>query len=166
MFNGWLETRPEKTYMNDAWVTMTGHPASDSWNVDAVGYCVDGRGHKDHVGHVHGHDPFFHNRGRGHEYSRVSRDHCRCRESGRAGQSPFGPSYQAHSACWGHNVCHRDDDRLALARPTRTERNRVNPYDEDDSQDGRSHRRVGGNEEEEEEEEEGIYGESADGDPG
>jgi hypothetical protein len=153
--------------MNDDGVTMIGHPASDSWNVDVVGYCVDARGHSNHVGRVHGHDPFFHNRDRGHEYSRASREHCRCRENGRAGHSPFGLSYQVHNACWGHNVCHRDDDRLALARPGHSERNRVNPCNEGDSQVGRSHRRVGGNEDGKGEGEGvGICGESADGDLG
>jgi hypothetical protein len=116
-----------KTYMNDGGVTMIGHPASDSWNVEAVGYCVAGRGHGNHAGRVHGRDPFFHNRGCGHAYNRAGRDHCRCRENGRAGHSLFGPSYQVHNACWVHNVCHHDDDRLALARPSHSERNRVNP---------------------------------------
>jgi hypothetical protein len=128
--------------MNDDGVTMIGHPASDSWNVDGVGYCVDG--HSNCVGRVHGCDPFFHNRDRGHEYNRASRDHCRCRENDRAGHSLFGPSYQVHNACWGHNVCHRDDDRLALARPGHSERNRVSPCNVYDSQDGRSRRRMGG----------------------
>ena len=154
-------SRLEKTYMNDDGVTVIGHPASDSWNADEVGYFVDDHGHSNHAGRVHGHDPFFHYRGRGHEYSRVSREHCRCRENGRAGHSLFGPSYQVHNACWGHNVCHRDDDHLALARPSHSERNRVSPCNEDDSQVGRSRRGVGANEEGE-----GIYGESADGDRG
>ena len=64
--------------MNDDGVTMIAHPASDSWNVDAVGYCVDGRGHN-HVGRVHGH-----------EFSRARRDRGRCREYDR-GRSLFGP---------------------------------------------------------------------------
>lgn len=150
MLNVWPVLSPEKTYMNDEEVTVIGHLASDSWNVDAVGYCVDGRGHSNHVGRVHGH-----------EHSRATRDHCRCRENGRAGHSLFGPSYQVHNACWGHNACHHDDDRLALARPNHNERGRVSPCNEDDSQGGMSHRRVG-----ESGEEEGIYGENADGDPG
>lgn len=146
--------------MNDDGVTMIGHPASDSWNVDAVGYCVDGRVHSNRVGRVHGRDPFFHNLDHGHEYSRASRDYCRCRENDRACHSLFGPFYQVHNAYWGHNVCHRDDDRLALARQIHSEKDRVSPCNEDDSQGGRSHRRVDGNEGE------GIYGESADGDLG
>ena len=129
--------------MNDDGVTAIDHPVSDSWNVDAVGYCVDGRGHRNHVGRVHGHDPSFQNRGRGHECSRVSRDHCRCRENVRAGQSLFGPSYQVHNACWGHTVCHCDGDRLALAHPSQSERNCVSPCNED----GMSRRKVDGDEE-------------------
>ncbi len=146
--------------MNDDGVTMIGHHASDSWNVDVVGYCVDDRGHSNHVGRVHGHDPFFHNHGLGREYTRASRDYCRCRENGRAGHSLFGPSYQVRNACWGHIVCHRDDDRLALARLCRSERDHASPCNEDDIQDGRSHRGVGENGEE------GIYEESADDDLG
>ncbi len=143
--------------MNVDGVTMIGHPASDSWSVDAVGYCDDGPGHSNH-GHVHGHDPFFHSHGRDREYSCASRDH-HCRENGRAGHSLFGPFYQAHNAYWGHIVCRRDDDCLALSRPSRSEKNRVSPCNEDDNQDGRSHRKGenGG---------EGIYEESADGDLG
>lgn len=143
--------------MNDDGVTMIAHLAFDPWNVDAVGYCVDGRGHN-HAGRVHGHDPFFHNRVPGHEYSRAPRDHGRCREYGH-GHSPFGPSYQARNA-WGHLVCRRDDNRLVLARPSRSERDHGCPYNEDDSQVGNCRGRVGGYGGEE------IYEESADGDLG
>lgn len=139
---------------------MIGHPASDSWNVDAVGYCVGGRGHSDHVGRVRGRDPFFRSRGHGHEHDCASRDHCRCRENGRAGHSLFGPSYQVHSVYLGHNVFHRDDDHLVLVRLSHSEMDRVSPCNEDDSQDGRNRHRMGGDGGE------GIYGESADGDRG
>jgi hypothetical protein len=147
-----------KSYMNDDGVTMTAHLAFDPWNVDAVGYCVDGRGHSNHVGHVHGHDLFFHNHVHGREYSRVRRDHGRCREYGR-GHSLFGPSYRARNA-WGHIVCRRDDNRLVLASPSRSERDRVSPYSEDDNQVGKCRGMVDGYGEE------GICEESADGDSG
>lgn len=142
--------RSEKPYTNDDGVTMTAHLAFDSWNVDAVGCCVDGHGHRNRVGRVHGHDPFFHIHGRGREYSPASR------ENGR-GQSLSGPSYQVRNA-WSHIVCRRDDNHLVLARPRRSERDRGSPYNEDDSRVGKC--RVG------EDGGEGIYEESAGDDLG
>jgi hypothetical protein len=134
---------------------MIVHLAFDSWNVDAVGYCVDGHGHSNHVGRVHGHGPFFHNHGHGHEYS-ANRDHCHCR--GRV-HSLFCPTYRVRNA-WSHIVCRRDDNHLVLARPSRSERDRESPYNEDDSRVGTNRGRVGENGEEE------ICEESVDGDLG
>lgn len=146
--------------MNDVGVTMIVHPAFDSLNVGVVGYCVCGHGHSSHVGRVHGHDPVFHvfhSRDHDREHSCVRRDHCHCRVNGR-GHSLFGdhsPSYRAHNAS-SHIVCPRDDNRLFLARPSRSVKGRVSHDNEDDSQDGRSRRRVGGTAVG------GIYEESAD----
>jgi len=144
--------------VNDAEVTMIGHPASDSWNVGAVGYCVDDRGQSSRVGRVHGHCPVFrgHDRGRGCSYVRRDRRLCRVNDRG---HSPFGghsPSCLARSA-WSHIVCRRDSDdtHLSLAHPSRSERDRASLCNANDSQDGMS-RRKGGSAVE------GMDGESAD----
>lgn len=121
-----------------------------------MGYCVDGHGHSNHVGRVHGH-PFFQNHDHGREYI-AHRDHCHCREGGR-GHSLFGPTYQVRNA-WSHIVCLRDGNRLVLAHPRRSERDRESPYNEDDSRAGTNRGRVGENGEEE------ICEESVDGDLG
>lgn len=143
--------------MNDAEVTTISRPASDSLNVGAVGYCVDG--------HAHGHDPVFHSRGRGrvHALDRSCdrRGHCHYRVNGCGhghGHSLSGghnPSYQARSA-WSHIACRRGDNRLFLARPSRSETDRASPYNEDDSRAGKSRRRVDASVAGE------IYGESVD----
>ena len=111
-------------------MTAIYRPASDSWNVGAVGY-VDGRGHSGRVDRVHGHDL-------GRERSCVRRDHGH-------GHGPFGghsPSYQGARSAWSQIVCRRDDGRLFLARPSRDERDRASPCNENDSRDGTSRRRV------------------------
>jgi hypothetical protein len=135
-----------ETYVNDAGVTRISRPASDSLNVGAVGYCVDG--------HAHGHDPVFHSRSRdrvnglGLDRNCDRRGHCHYRVNGRGcdhgpGHSLFGghsPSYRARSA-WSHIACRRGDDRPFLARPSRSETDRASPYNESDSRAGRSRRR-------------------------
>jgi hypothetical protein len=147
------------TDVNDAEVTMIGRPASDSWNVGAVGYCVDDHGQSSRVGRVRGHCPVFHGHDRGCGCSHVRRDRRRlCRVNDR-GHSPFGGhslSCLARSA-WSHVVCRRDSDdtHLSLAHPSRSERDHANLCNANDSQDGMSHRKGGSAVE-------GMDGESAD----
>jgi len=86
--------------VNDAEVNMIGRPASDSWNVGAVGNCVDDHGQSGRVGRVHGHCLVFHGHDRGRGCSYVRRDHRLCRVNGR-GHGPFdgrNPSCLARSA--------------------------------------------------------------------
>jgi hypothetical protein len=135
--------------VKDVGETMICRRVSDSLNVGAVGCCVDG--HDSRVDHAHGHDLVFHSRGRGHDLGfgldrscvRRGRGHCHYRVNGR-GHSLFdghSPSYQVRSA-WSHIACRRGDNRLFLARPSRSERDRASPYNESDSQAGSGRRRV------------------------
>jgi hypothetical protein len=61
------------------------------------------------------------------------------------GHSLFGghsPSYQKARSAWSQIACRRDDSRLFLARPSRTEGDRASPCNEDDGREEGTSRRT------------------------